>query len=173
MSEGSEGLSASLSPPAPRPLYTPEERVRRDNSKWTLVQGLLAPVQFLIFGVSLYLVIDYLNTGSNYDWAAWSVVVKTAALYTIMITGAIWEKVVFGQYLFSILMLSVGLGLAVLFAVGLFPEGILLGAVLFGVFAWLVYRATENDYLLVELDGDILRARFCMGRDGPAAGAGG
>lgn len=100
MSEGSEGLSASLSPPAPRPLYTPEERVRRDNSKWTLVQGLLAPVQFLIFGVSLYLVIDYLNTGSNYDWAAWSVVVKTVALYTIMITGAIWEKVVFGQYLF-------------------------------------------------------------------------
>ncbi|OYW14828.1 MAG: 2-vinyl bacteriochlorophyllide hydratase [Sphingomonadales bacterium 32-65-25] len=81
-------------------MYTPEERVRRDNSKWTLVQGLLAPVQFLIFGVSLYLVIDYLNTGSNYDWAVWSVVVKTVALYTIMITGAIWEKVVFGQYLF-------------------------------------------------------------------------
>ena len=101
MSEGSEGLSASLSPPAPRPLYTPEERVRRDNSKWTLVQGLLAPVQFLIFGVSLYLVIDYLNTGSNYDWAVWSVVVKTVALYTIMITGAIWEKVVFGQYLLA------------------------------------------------------------------------
>jgi len=104
MSEGSEGLSASLSPPAAapvqRPLYTPEERVRRDNSKWTLVQGLLAPVQFLIFGVSLYLVIDYLNTGRNYDWAVWSVVVKTIALYTIMITGAIWEKVVFGQYLF-------------------------------------------------------------------------
>lgn len=81
-------------------MYTPEERVRRDSSKWTLVQGLLAPIQFLIFGVSLYLVIDYLNTGRNYDWAVWSVVVKTMALYTIMITGAIWEKVVFGQYLF-------------------------------------------------------------------------
>jgi 3-vinyl bacteriochlorophyllide hydratase len=95
VSEGAKTSGATQ-----RPLYTPEERVRRDSTKWTLVQGLLAPVQFLIFGVSLYLVIDYLNTGRNYDWAVWSVVVKTIALYTIMITGAIWEKVVFGQYLF-------------------------------------------------------------------------
>ncbi len=93
-------VSDAASANGQRPLYTPEERVRRDTSKWTLVQGLLAPVQFLIFGVSLYLVIDYLNTGRNYEWAVWSVVVKTLALYTIMITGAIWEKVVFGQYLF-------------------------------------------------------------------------
>ena len=86
---------------APRPLYTPEERARRDASRWTLVQGLLAPVQFLIFGVSLYLVINYLRTGENHDAAIWSVVIKTIALYTIMITGAIWEKVVFGRYLFA------------------------------------------------------------------------
>jgi 3-vinyl bacteriochlorophyllide hydratase len=97
---GIAGLVAATSDGSSRPLYTPEERVRRDSSKWTLVQGLLAPVQFLIFGVSLYLVLDYLNTGRNYEWAVWSVVVKTIALYTIMITGAIWEKVVFGQYLF-------------------------------------------------------------------------
>jgi 3-vinyl bacteriochlorophyllide hydratase len=86
---------------AKRPLYTAEERVRRDTSRWTLVQGLLAPVQFLIFGVSLYLVINYLRTGENHDAAIWSVVIKTFALYTIMITGAIWEKVVFGKYLFA------------------------------------------------------------------------
>ena len=30
-----------------------------------------------------------------------SVVVKTLTLYTIMITGAIWEKVVFGRWLFA------------------------------------------------------------------------
>ena len=84
-----------------RPLYTPEERVRRDASRWTLVQGLLAPVQFLIFAVSLYLVVHYLRTGENHDAAIWSVVVKTFALYTIMVTGAIWEKVVFGKYLFA------------------------------------------------------------------------
>ena len=33
--------------------------------------------------------------------ATWSVVAKTAALYAIMVTGAIWEKVVFGRYLFA------------------------------------------------------------------------
>jgi 3-vinyl bacteriochlorophyllide hydratase len=84
-----------------RPLYTPEERARRDSSPWTLIQGLLAPIQFIIFGISLYLVLDYLRTGDNKDWALWSVVIKTVALYTIMITGAIWEKVVFGKYLFA------------------------------------------------------------------------
>ena len=30
-----------------------------------------------------------------------SVVIKTGILYTIMVTGAIWEKVVFGRYLFA------------------------------------------------------------------------
>ena len=47
------------------PLYTPEERVRRDNSVWTLVQGVLAPLQFLIFLVSLVLVLRYLSTGAG------------------------------------------------------------------------------------------------------------
>lgn len=83
-----------------RPLYTPEERARRDSTKWTLVQGILAPIQFVVFGISLYFVLDYIYTGQNYDLAIWSVVVKTLILYTIMVTGAIWEKVVFGQYLF-------------------------------------------------------------------------
>jgi len=86
---------------APRPLYTEAERVRRDGTVWTLVQGILAPVQFLIFLVSLGLVLRYLATGAGYEAATLSVVVKTAALYLIMITGAIWEKVVFGQYLFA------------------------------------------------------------------------
>lgn len=84
-----------------RPLYTPAERARRDASPWTLVQGILAPVQFLIFAVSLFLVVRYLMTGDGLTTATWSVVAKTAALYTIMITGAIWEKIVFGRYLFA------------------------------------------------------------------------
>ena len=86
---------------AGQPLYTPEERARRDASPWTLVQGVLAPVQFLIFAISLALVVRYLLTGAGEHAALWSVVVKTFALYTIMITGAIWEKVVFGRYLFA------------------------------------------------------------------------
>ncbi len=83
------------------PLYTPEQRVRRDASKWTLVQGLLAPLQFLVFAVSLGLVLRYLATGNGLEAATVSVVVKTITLYTIMITGCIWEKVVFDKWLFA------------------------------------------------------------------------
>ncbi|KIN75452.1 2-vinyl bacteriochlorophyllide hydratase [Sulfitobacter guttiformis] len=84
-----------------QPLYTPAQRARRDGTVWTLVQGILAPVQFLIFLISLALVLRYLGTGEGYAIATASVLLKTAALYLIMITGAIWEKVVFGQYLFA------------------------------------------------------------------------
>jgi len=88
--------------PAARPmLYTPEQRRRRDASGWTLVQGILAPVQFGVFLVSLALVLRYLATGEGYAVATGSIVVKTLVLYAIMITGAIWEKVVFGQYLLT------------------------------------------------------------------------
>jgi len=82
-------------------LYTPEQRIRRDNSPWTLVQGILAPVQFLVFLVSLALVIRFLVSGEGAAAATYSVVIKTLVLYAIMITGAIWERVVFGQYLFA------------------------------------------------------------------------
>ena len=88
-------------PASRRPLYTPEERERRDASAWTWVQGLLAPVQFLVFLVSLGLVLRFLWTEQGQEAAQWSIVVKTVLLYTIMITGCIWEKVVFGQYLFA------------------------------------------------------------------------
>jgi 3-vinyl bacteriochlorophyllide hydratase len=89
--------------PAPpgRPLYTPEERARRDASGWTLVQGVLAPVQFLVFLVSLALVLRFLWSGEGWFWAMASVVLKTLVLYAIMVTGCVWEKVVFGQYLFA------------------------------------------------------------------------
>ena len=83
-----------------QPLYTPEERRRRDESPWTLVQGILAPIQFLVFLVSLALVVRYLSTGEGATAATVSIVVKTITLYTIMITGSIWEKVVFGKWLF-------------------------------------------------------------------------
>ena len=84
-----------------RALYTPEQRIKRDKSVWTLVQGLLAPVQFLVFLVSLVLVLRYLATGEGQNMAIWSIVIKTITLYTIMITGCIWEKVVFDCYLFA------------------------------------------------------------------------
>ncbi|WP_299680892.1 2-vinyl bacteriochlorophyllide hydratase [uncultured Roseobacter sp.] len=85
----------------PAGLYTAEERARRDATIWTLVQGILAPLQFVVFLVSLALVLRYLATGLGYEAATISILLKTALLYLIMITGAIWEKVVFGQYLFA------------------------------------------------------------------------
>ena len=88
-------------PEGGRKLYTDEERARRDSSVWTLVQGILAPLQFLVFLISLALVVRYLLTGLGFEAATWSIVIKTGFLYAIMITGSIWEKVVFGRWLFA------------------------------------------------------------------------
>lgn len=82
-------------------LYSPEERARRDASVWTLVQGVLAPLQFVAFLVSLALLLRFLASGAGEQAAMWSVVAKTALLYLIMVTGSIWEKVVFGRWLFA------------------------------------------------------------------------
>jgi len=82
-------------------LYTPEQKRRRDASVWTYVQGVLAPLQFLVFLVSLVFVIRYLATGAGEGAATISIVVKTLVLYAIMITGSIWEREVFGRYLFA------------------------------------------------------------------------
>jgi len=84
-----------------KPLYTPEERERRDGTVWTLVQGVLAPVQFLVFLISLALIVVFLTTGQMQGAAELSIVIKTLTLYAIMITGSIWEKEVFGCYLFA------------------------------------------------------------------------
>ncbi|MEO1066502.1 MAG: 2-vinyl bacteriochlorophyllide hydratase [Pseudomonadota bacterium] len=83
------------------PLYTKAEQKRRDETVWTLVQGILAPLQFLVFLVSLALVTRYLATGNGWEVATLSIILKTVLLYAIMVTGSIWEKVVFGRFLFA------------------------------------------------------------------------
>ncbi|MCB8839080.1 2-vinyl bacteriochlorophyllide hydratase [Aurantimonas sp. VKM B-3413] len=98
---GNDG-AAPAAPGIGRPrLYTAEERRRRDATPWTLVQGVLAPVQFVVFLVSVGLILRYFATGAGYDAAVLSVVAKTFVLYAIMITGSIWEKAVFGRWLFA------------------------------------------------------------------------
>ncbi len=84
-----------------KPLYTPEERRRRDASRWTFVQGVLAPLQFLAMLVSVILVVRFLVTGEGESAAIISIIVKTLFLYTIMVTGSLWEYDVFGKYLFA------------------------------------------------------------------------
>ena len=82
-------------------LYTQAERRRRDATPWTMVQAILAPLQFVVFLVSLALVMRTLFTGDGAMAAHVSIIVKTLVLYTIMITGSLWEKAVFGKYLFA------------------------------------------------------------------------
>ena len=100
-SQGSERRATAPRAKVVRALYTPEQRLRRDATRWTLVQGILAPIQFLVFMVSAVLVVRSLVTGQGEFAAHMSIIAKTILLYTIMVTGAIWEKVVFGQYLFA------------------------------------------------------------------------
>ena len=100
--ERKPGSASNYQTSARRPaLYTPEQRIKRDQTVWTLVQGVLAPIQFLVFLISLVLVVRYLATGLGHDAAITSVVIKTLTLYAIMVTGCIWEKVVFNCYLFA------------------------------------------------------------------------
>lgn len=78
--------------------YTSEQLAQRDRSPWTRVQMILAPIQFLVFLVSVGLIIRYLATGQGYTIAVISVLIKIALLWAITITGMIWEKAVFGHY---------------------------------------------------------------------------
>jgi 3-vinyl bacteriochlorophyllide hydratase len=93
--------SGAVEPRVTSLVYTPEQRRRRNSSPWTMVQGLLAPLQFIAFAASTSLVLHYLISGHGYKAATISVVVKTGFLYAIMITGSMWEKAVFDRYLLA------------------------------------------------------------------------
>jgi 3-vinyl bacteriochlorophyllide hydratase len=61
----------------------------------------LAPIQFLVFLVSTGLVLRFLLSGEGEALATASILLKTMLLYLIMVTGSIWEKAVFGKWLFA------------------------------------------------------------------------
>ena len=74
------GMGQPVSYRQKQTLYTPAERARRDATVWTLVQGILAPLQFLAFAISLCLVINFLLNGVGFTAATVSVVIKTSLL---------------------------------------------------------------------------------------------
>ncbi|KAB1074801.1 2-vinyl bacteriochlorophyllide hydratase [Methylobacterium planeticum] len=141
--------------PTRPPLYTTAERARRDATRWTLVQGILAPLQFLVFLISLVLVMRTLATGDGAAAANLSVVAKTVVLYAIMITGSIWEKAVFGRYLFApaffwedvVSMAVLALHTAYLAALGL---GLLdtAGLMWLALAAYLTYAVNATQFVL-------------------------
>jgi 3-vinyl bacteriochlorophyllide hydratase len=136
-------------------LYTPQERSRRDASRWTLVQGILAPVQFLVFLASVVLVVRFLVTGEGLAVATASVVAKTLFLYAIMITGSIWEKEVFGCWLFarpffwedvvSMLVLALHTGYLVALATGFLDHR---GQMFLALAAYATYVVNAAQFLL-------------------------
>ena len=136
-------------------LYSEAERRRRDATPWTLVQGILAPVQFAIFLVSLLLVLRTLATGEGAAVANASVVLKTLALYAIMITGSLWEKAVFGRYLFApaffwedvVSMLVLALHTAYLAALAVDALD-LRGLMLLALAAYAAYAVNATQFLL-------------------------
>ncbi len=160
------------------PLYTSAERQRRDASAWTLVQGILAPLQFLVFVVSLALVLRTLATGQGAEAANVSVVVKTLVLYAIMVTGSIWEKVVFGRYLFApaffwedvFSMLVLALHTAYLAALG---TGLLdtQGLLILALAAYASYLVNAGQFLL-KLRAARLEAPLAVGPSAALAGEG-
>jgi 3-vinyl bacteriochlorophyllide hydratase len=81
--------------------YTAEQMERRQKSKWMPVQAFLAPVQFFIFFISLALIIRFLFTGNGFFIANVSVLIKVFVLWVMAVTGAFWEKDVFGHYAFA------------------------------------------------------------------------
>lgn len=138
-----------------RALYTSAERIRRDRSVWTKVQAILAPLQFLAFLVSAILILRYLVTGDGYAAATVSILVKTGFLILIMVTGSIWEKAVFGRYLFApsfywedmVSMAVIGLHLAYVWAMltgSLDP----MGQMLLALTAYAAYALNAGQFLL-------------------------
>lgn len=78
--------------------YTADQLERRARSKWTRVQIILAPIQFLVFLISFALVVVYLRTGEGYLVATVSVWIKIALIWVLTITGMLWEYDMFGHY---------------------------------------------------------------------------
>ncbi len=79
-------------------MYTPDQLRRRQNSRWTKVQIILAPIQFVAFMISFGLVIHYLISGEWYWTATISVWVKIALIWALTITGMFWEYDMYDHY---------------------------------------------------------------------------
>jgi 3-vinyl bacteriochlorophyllide hydratase len=79
-------------------MYTQDQLRRREQSKWTRVQIILAPIQFVAFLVSFGLVIRYLVTGEGHMAATISIWIKIALIWALTITGMLWEYDMFDHY---------------------------------------------------------------------------
>ena len=79
-------------------MYTADQLARRERSKWTRVQIILAPIQFVAFLISFGLVIHYLLTGQGYLITTVSIWVKISLIWALTITGMLWEYDMYDHY---------------------------------------------------------------------------
>jgi 3-vinyl bacteriochlorophyllide hydratase len=85
------------------PRYTPEQLEKRNASRWTTVQAILAPIQFLIFLAGLTVTWLYAEGIwiNDFGWVTFFVALKTFMLVLIFVTGGFFELEVFGHFAFA------------------------------------------------------------------------
>ena len=143
------------------PRYTPEQLERRNASVWTKVQGILAPIQFLMFLVGV--TVTYLYQAhiwiDNFYWITVFVFLKTLMLVLIFVTGGFFEQEVFGAFAFapeffwedfgSAIAMVVHISYFILFFMGL-DETILIRTALLAYLSYLINAAQFVIRLLLE-----------------------
>lgn len=143
------------------PRYTPEQLARRNASVWTTSQAMLAPVQFFIFvaGISVTWLYKEGLWIEEFGWVTLFVTLKTFMLFLIFITGAFFEKEVFGAYAFapeffwedfgSVIAMIVHVSYFVLFFLNV-DENLLIRVALLAYLSYLVNAAQFVIRLLLE-----------------------
>ncbi|MBZ4219860.1 MAG: 2-vinyl bacteriochlorophyllide hydratase [Chlorobium sp.] len=143
------------------PRYTPEQLERRNASVWTKVQGILAPIQFVMFlaGITVTWLYQSDNGIDNFAWITFFVTLKTFMLVLIFVTGGFFELEVFGQFAFvheffwedfgSAIAMVVHLSYFILFFMGL-DESTLIWTALLAYLSYLVNAAQFVIRLLLE-----------------------
>jgi 3-vinyl bacteriochlorophyllide hydratase len=130
-------------------------RARRSSSVWTRVHPIFALGQLGAFFVSVLLLAGYFAGWVSYAAVFESVLVKIAFMIGAIVTGAFWERDVYGHYWFApefffedamtvnVFLLHLGF-LAVAYSQPNMPEKSL---VMLGI-AYLVYVANVAQYIL-------------------------
>jgi len=143
------------------PRYTPEQLERRNASVWTKVQGILAPIQFVMFLAGLTVTYCYKSGIGIHDfaWITFFVTLKTLMLVLIFVTGGFFEKEVFGAFAFapeffwedfgSAIAMVVHISYFILFFIGL-DKNTLIWTALLAYLSYLVNAAQFVIRLLLE-----------------------
>ncbi|NTW52322.1 MAG: 2-vinyl bacteriochlorophyllide hydratase [Chlorobiaceae bacterium] len=137
------------------PRYTPEQLEKRNASVWTKVQGILAPIQFIIFLAGLTVTWLYTKgTITDFGWITAFVTLKTFMLVLIFVTGGFFELEVFGKFAFaheffwedfgSAIAMIVHISYFILFWMGLEQQTLILTAYL----AYLSYLINAAQFVI-------------------------